>query len=370
MRIQRSNRQAGSATIAIIVAVIVCGGLSSAVLLTNAGRSRLAKAESDSERALQLAEAGADWATTRVRIANGTVPNANETGTIAGVGTYSIRYAQGNANGVDDNGDGVVDDLAERDYATVLATGSTGSLSRTVRIVLRKAVITPTFEASLQINVTSPILDLSGNAFTIDGRAHLLDGTLDPTGTSKYGIASPAVAGVLAGQVPAMNVDQITGLGGDPSLGVVPPIQLNGLVDQVRASATVILPSGNQTSVTLGTPVPGGTVNAYCAGDLKLTGNGTGAGVLAVDGDLEIAGGFTWVGIIVVRGQVRLVGGGGGKHVIGALAVGQDVTAETSTQQVDVTGTVDIDFSADAITLASDSFAVMTLQLWREVANP
>jgi hypothetical protein len=370
MRHKHSGGQTGSATIAIIVAVIVCGGLSSAVLLTNAGRSRLAKTEADSERALQLAEAGADWATTRIRIANGTVPVASETGSIAGVGSYTISYTQGNANGVDDNGDGVVDDIGEKDYAVVLATGSAGTVKRTVRIVLRKAVITPTFEASLQLNVTSPILDLSGNALMIDGRDHLLDGTYDPTGIEKYGIASPAAAGVLSSQVPALNNNNVIGLGGDPSLGVVPPIQLNGLVDQVRAAAGIIVPTGTQTNLALGTPVPGSTVNAYCPGNLKLTANNTGAGILAVDGDLEISGAFQWVGIIVVRGQVTLTGGGGAKHIIGALAVGQDVTATTSTQTVDLTGTVDVDYSSTAVTLASDSLAVMTLQSWREVANP
>ena len=141
---QRNNgRQSGSATIVIIVAVIVCGGLSSAVLLTNAGRSRLAKTESDSERALQLAEAGADWATTRVRILGGVVPNVNETRTIAGIGSVLIRYAQGNVNGLDDNGNGTVDDAAESSYATVLATGSAGGVQRTVRIVLRRAQLRP-----------------------------------------------------------------------------------------------------------------------------------------------------------------------------------------------------------------------------------
>jgi hypothetical protein len=294
-----------------------------------------------------------------------------ETRTIASVGSFTIRYAQGDVNGVDDNGDGTTDEAAENVYASVLSTGTSGRISRTVQVVLRKAVITPTFDASLQINVTSPIIDLNGNAFIIDGRNHALDGSLDTTsGVVKYGIASPAAAGVLEAQVPSKNVDQILGLGSNPSLGVVAPIELNGLVDQIAASASVILPEGNASNIVLGSPEPGNTVSAYCPGSLKLTGNGTGAGMLAVDGDLEISGGFVWVGIIVVRGQVTLVGGGGGKHIIGALAVGQDVTASTSSTEVDVTGTVDINYSSDAITLAADSFAVMTLQSWREVANP
>jgi hypothetical protein len=366
----RKGRQSGSATIALVLGLIVCGAISSAVLLMNAGRSRYAKTEVDEEKALQLAEAGADWGTTRVRIANGIAPSASETRTIDGVGSFTVRYWQGNANGVDDDGDGIVDNIGENVYVTILATGTSGGVSRSLRIELRKAIVTPTFDASLQLNVTSPILDLSGNAFTIDGRNHLLDGTLDLTQPSKYGIASPAAAGVLASQVDPKVADQILGTGSDPSLGVVAPIQLNGLVDQVKASASVIVPTGTQTGLALGTPDAAGMISAYCPGDLKLTGNGIGAGVLAVDGDLEINGGFTWVGIIVVRGQVTLTGGGGGKHIIGALAVGQDVTASTSSQTVDVTGTVDIDYSADAVTLAANSFAVMTLQSWREVANP
>jgi hypothetical protein len=92
--------------------------------------------------------------------------------------------------------------------------------------------------------------------------------------------------------------------------------------------------------------------------------------VLVIDGDLMISGSFEWVGIVIVRGRVNMVGGGGLKRIIGALVVGEEATATTSTTSVDITGTVDLYYSSSAITLAAESFAIMALMSWREVANP
>ena len=59
--------------------------------------SRNAEAQTHlaSERALQLAEAGADWGITQIRIRNGFIPTENTTMTVDNVGTFTCSYLPG-----------------------------------------------------------------------------------------------------------------------------------------------------------------------------------------------------------------------------------------------------------------------------------
>ncbi len=357
---RRSER--GSGLLALFVSVTVCGAVSIGVLVTSSSRNAEAQAHMSSQKALQLAEAGADWGITQIRIRNGTVPTSSTTQTISGSGTFTCRYASGRPN-----------NSADTNYTTVLSTGTSGQISRSVRVVLKKQIIIPSFDAAVQLNVSVPILDLNGNSFTIQGGDHNTDGTVNGSGTSKYGIASPATVASLVSQIASKNYDQITGLGysaGTPSVGQVPLIDLNSLFAGAIAGASVDVPSGTQTNLSLGDAVSGTTVLAYCNGDLHLSGNAVGAGILAVDGDLDISGGFLWTGIVLVRGRVTLTGGGGTKRLVGALAVGQDITSSTSTTTIDASGTVDLLYSASAVQMAANAFCVMTVASWGEVANP
>jgi hypothetical protein len=369
MRHRSSGSETGSAIALLLVMVVICGGVSAAALVSNSASHKEAGTEFESERAFQLAESGADWAVTQVRIHGIATPLADFSQTVPGTGSFTVRYAQGDANGLDDNGDGVVDEAAESEYATMRSTGTAGRISRTIQVVVKRAIITPTFDAPLQFTVASPILDFSGSSFLIDGDEHRVDGTLDPARPPKYGIASPSAVTALAVQVPAKSAKSIIGLGTSPSLGTSSSLDLAALIDAARAGATIAVTNGTQNDLSLGTPTAGGTVFAYCPGDLHLSGSGSGAGVLVVDGDLSITGGFTWVGILIVRGQLTMSGGGGTK-VVGAVAVGSDISANTTTKPGGLKGSVEIAYSTDAITLATANFAVMTFQAWREVANP
>ncbi len=355
----------------LLVVVVICAGLSAAVLLTNMGRHQEAETAFHRERAFMLAEAGTDWAICQLRIRNGEIPTTPiETRTQPKAGDFTVRYVNGNANGRDDDGDGTVDNLTERNYAVVTSTGSSGGMRRTVEVLMRKAVEVPSFDSPVQINVEAPLLDLSGNAFVIDGREHTIDGTYDPTRPAKAGLATPADVADVVAQIDATRYDNIIGSGGVPSVEQVAPMDLNRLVQQASVAATVILEPGTHTHLDLGEPTMAGVTVAYCAGDLHLSGGGSGAGVLAVDGDLTISGGFEWVGIILVRGRVVLTGGGGGTRLIGALGVGEEVTSTTSSTEVSFTGTVDLMYSSDAVEMAANRLAVMSVMSWREVANP
>ena len=365
------RRERGTAIPALLISLCICGSLSAGVLMTNTARTREAVSDLAEERALHLAEAGADWGVAQIRIRNGVVPTFTTVGNAAKAGTFTVTYVQGNANGRDDDGDNVVDNAEESDYAAVRSTGAAQRMRRTVEVLMRRAVVVPTVTAAVQLNVEAPVLALSGNAFMIDGRDHNLDGTLNATGPEKYGISAPVSdPSVITSQIDSKNADQVIGAGSDPSAGAVPAIDLNTLVEQANAAAGIIIEPGTHDSLALGSPTAGSTVVAYAGGDVHFSGSIGGAGILVIDGDLRISGSFLWTGIVIVRGRATMVGGGGVKRIVGALVIGEEATATTSTTSVDVNGTVDLYYSSAAIQLAADSFAIMALMSWREVANP
>jgi hypothetical protein len=362
MRPERPKSSRGSAIVSLLLAVALCGAVSLAVLTTNGGRIREAETALAGERAFQLAEAGADWGLTQVRIRKGVVPTADFTETVAGAGSYVVRYEQGDASGADENGDGVVDDAGEHGYAVITCTGTSGGQSRSVQVIARRAVVVPSFHSAIQVNSSVPIFDFHGNAMRIDGREHFLDGAYDKNRPQMPAISSPAPVDVVKSEIGTSFNSQLVGAGSAPSIGQTPEVDVGLLVQQSEAVATINLAPGTHLSnATLGAPTESEVVVAYAAGNLRLSGGTTGAGVLAVNGDLTVSGAFQWVGIILVHGRASFSGGGNVQNLIGTLV--SDVEA-------DLNGSLNILYSTDAIGLASTGLSGIAVMSWRKVGNP
>ncbi len=368
---RRSSGDAGNALLGAMTIVVICGALAGGVLLPNMARHSEAVTMVNRERAFQMAEAGIDFAVAEVRQRNGNVTGLQTTRTsVSTLGEFSVSYGPGVSNGRDEDGDGLIDEPDEGNFVVLVSTGTAGDISRSIEVLLRRSVVTPSFTASIQFNVETPVVDLNGNSFTIAGEEHLIDGTRDDTRPALSGLSSPGPAADLAAQIDAGHADQITGSGGSPSVATTDPIDLALLVEQAKSAATTVLEPGTHSSVDFGTPQIGHLEVVYCGGDLKLTGNGSGAGVLVVDGDLDLAGGFLWTGIVLVRGAVNMVGGGSGKRLIGAVVIGEEISSNTGSSEVRVTGTVDLLYSTDAVALAQQRLAIMSVLSWREVGSP
>jgi len=376
MKIIRRDRrsQAGSALVALFVVVIICGALVLSVLMPNISRHREAKAYVERERAFQLAEAGIDFGIAELRKSSGAIPaGGSDTGTPGNgtSGSFSLSYTRGNANGIDDDGDGIVDDPDEGALTQLVSTGTFNGTERTVRVMMRRSVSVPTIVASVQFNVANPIVDLNGNAFFVSGYEHEVDGTEDLTQPALHAIAAPTDPANIASQIPANRTDQIVGAGGTPSVVYVDPIDLDTLVEQSKAAKTHDLTPGTHSNMVLGSPTPGGVIVAVCEGDLHLSGTVEGYGILVVDGDMLCSGELTWTGIILVRGRTVMTGGGNTKRLIGAMIVGEEVVGVLDdTQTVVINGTVDMLYSSEAVELAQQRLAMMTVLSWQEVANP
>jgi hypothetical protein len=280
-----------------------------------------------------------------------------------------VTYGPGHTNEFDDDGDGTTDEADEARFTGLVSTGTAGGISRSIRVLLRAPQGIGSFDAVTVFNVDAPILDVNGNAFRINGADHFIDGTQDTARPPKWAVASPATTSTLLAQIPTNRRANLPGLGGAPSLGQTTPIDLDSLMEQSHSAATTVLTPGTYSNRTFGAPVIGQTEVVSVVGDVHISGNLFGAGILAIDGDLTITGSFQWTGIVLVRGRVRFSGGGNTKKLLGALIVGEEVGDTGVGGELTVSGTIDMLYSSDAIALAAQSLVIPVVVLWQETGN-
>jgi Tfp pilus assembly protein PilX len=369
MRVLRRNsrRERGWASAMIVVILLVCASIAAAAVFQNVGARQEAETVICSERAFQAAEAGCDWGTTTLRISKGALPATQvETVVLNPTASFTVRYIGGRANAWDDDGDGATDEADEDNFTILMSTGTAGNARRTLQLVLERVVLHPLFPAAAHLADSTPVLDVNGSAFVVDGRDHFLDGTLDPSAPAKFGLSSPADPAVLAAQIPAKFADQVTGTGGVPSVGSSSTLSIDALATMAKDAATITTIGGTITTATWGTPTPAGVEVVYCSGDIHVSGSLEGAGVLVIEGDLVITGEVTWIGIIVVRGGVKFSGGGSLKRLTGALVCADEISNES----LSVAGTVDILYSSAGVMLAGNALATPAPVGWKETGNP
>jgi len=121
-----------------------------------------------------------------------------------------------------------------------------------------------------------------------------------------------------------------------------------------------------------GTPTPGATEEdpSSCTTcnivhydtndtDIKLSGGATGCGILVVEGDLDASGDFSWYGIIIITGAFRFTGGGN-KNITGAVITGSDTDGDL------IGGNTSIIYCSTATESQSQNHALPILS-WKEV---
>jgi len=218
------------------------------------------------------------------------------------------------------------------------------------------------------------VLDLNGNAFTISGTDANPDGTAG-TGGTVYGITTgtgdPAGTNstYLLDQVSPTQYDQITGTGGQGSIGETSLIDFDGLFNALKStSPKTTIPAGTYNSVTWGDYTTNDFRITYASGDVTLSGNGKGAGALVIDGNLTFTGQFQYVGLVIVRGDLRITGGGGGVHIYGTTLVGQSLTAIDNDPDVTLSGSADLRYSSWALgQVASLLPSNATVLYWNDI---
>ena len=236
----------------------------------------------------------------------------------------------------------------------VTANGGQGSADRTIEV---EAVKQP-FEV---LNTAAYSED---DDFKFNGTQFLVSGAdWDPV-TETVIAGNPEVPGLLTTADPDNITDELSGAqennvegtGAEPSVqSTTIDLDLEALRESFIGLAEYVVPAGAYDDVSWG-DYDNYTV-VHCTGDLQLSGNGMGGGVLVVDGNLKIAGQFTWYGVVLVMGDVELTGGGAGVHIYGATLAEGDLT---------ISGNADLLYSSLALSrlAALSPYVVFN---WREV---
>jgi PilX N-terminal len=193
--------------------------------------------------------------------------------------------------------------------------------------------------------------NFNGNSFLVDGHDTNLDGSPNPSGDAP-GIAArtqssvDSVTNALSGQ----QADNVIGQGGMPSVkmsnGFTTSQLLNQIVPGIASTPGVVTnPSltGNDTFGTQASPQI-----THFTGDVTVSGNLSGFGVLLVDGGLTISGSSTFTGLIIVQGTTDITTVQGNTTILGSiwttdlrLTVGGSASVTYSSQalaQVDALG--------------------------------
>ncbi|MEK7348706.1 MAG: pilus assembly PilX N-terminal domain-containing protein [Candidatus Eisenbacteria bacterium] len=171
---------------------------------------------------------------------------------------------------------------------------------------------------------TEAPINFNGNAFYVDGHDHDYAAPYDTIAgaTPLLGISTPNDPAVISGALTGQQTDNVQGTGTDPSVGSSSVnLDLPALAASWSQMADITLagPQNNPSTATWGSI--GDLKIVHVTGDLSVSGNASGAGVLVVDGNFDMSGTFNWSGVILCLGDVTITGGGTAKQVVGAMMV-------------------------------------------------
>lgn len=229
----------------------------------------------------------------------------------------------------------------------VTAAGRRGAANKIVTV---EAIKWPLPPMTGSVYTESP-MSFSGNAFYIDGHDHDYTAPYDTIAgaPSLPGISTPNDPTQITSNISGQQEDNVQGAGSDPSVSsssVNLDVQAIANAWSQLADITLV---GDQTNPS---STGWGNVNAsppelkivHIQGDLSISGNMSGAGVLVVDGDFKMGGTINWNGIVIVLGDVDVVGGGSDKNIVGGLVVQGTLSGSTT-----VNGNITVYYSSAMI---------------------
>jgi type IV pilus assembly PilX-like protein len=222
----------------------------------------------------------------------------------------------------------------------ITAYGGEGTARRTVQV----EAVRPPFEildGALYTEVDQ--FKFNGTQFLISGEDHdPVTGAVIPGNAEVPGMLTTGNPANITSSLSGQQTNNITGTGAEPSVDrATVDVDLQTLHDTYIAQAQVILPAGTYSGVSWGDLDH--YTSVWCQGDMHISGDCTGGGLLIVDGDLSITGSFTWYGVVLVMGSVTFSGGGNDIHIYGSCLSQGGVNDQT------VGGNADILYSSEAL---------------------
>ncbi len=375
------HRERGSSLAALLFLIVPLAALGGSILTLGARQLSEQDASRGRSVALLNAESGVDAALLQLMEDGANLAPLEEEYEQGGSLRYRATFEALSDDGVDNDGDGAVDEGDEAQYVRITSRGSLNVMGydvadapiapdskfyvKRVRVTARKLSGLPEFPYAVYLGDPNAEVDLNGNAFLIDGNDHDLGGGLssDPP---VPGIATTGDPEHIVDQLSSQQADNVDGEGGSPAVSNTAAVDLSDLIADYKSAADYKFEGDVSYQGDLGHE--GSYKVTYATGNLKISGGGEGAGLLLVEGNLVITGAWDYIGVIIVTGQVVFRGGGGGKRVIGSLLVGGDVIdTDTNGEDLEVSGTVDLFYSSAAQSAVADAVSSYTLFGWQEL---
>lgn len=216
----------------------------------------------------------------------------------------------------------------------VTSSGRRGTGQKTVTV---EAVKWPLPPVPGSVYTEGP-MTFNGAAFYIDGHDHDYTAPYDTVSGAAAlpGIATTNPTNTITSNLNGQQSDNVVGSGGEPSVQPASVnLDLQAMADAWSQMADITLNGDQSNPSTTGwgsvaTVPPTLKIVHIAGGDLHVSGNASGAGVLVIDGDFTLSGSFNWSGVVLVLGDVTVTGGGATKQVVGALMVQGSVSGSSA----------------------------------------
>ena len=243
----------------------------------------------------------------------------------------------------------------------ILVVTTFGQQTTAQRTVEVEAVRTPFDIVATALYSEDDAFDFNGTQFMVSGQ------DWDPYTESPI-VGNPSVPaivttgrdGTVEGALAGAQSDNVEGQGGTQSVARSSvDMDLEAMRDAYAQLAEIELAAGTYSHETYG-DLDHYTV-VHCTGDMHVSGGVTGGGILIVDGDFVCSGSFTWYGLVLVMGDIDFTGGGNDVHVYGSvLAAGGGDNEQT------VSGNANLLYSSIALDKLSE-FHPYAVVNWREL---
>jgi len=272
------------------------------------------------------------------------LPVAGPTGTLPGPLYKWVRITAKSEQsaGIDTNGDNVLNNTTPLFYdganqnltltgrqvlrATSLGVMPNGS-RRMLQYDIAPIMLNLTFPAALTFDGPSDVLfPANSNVYWVDGHDNAGCGAA-PSQSPKPAIGVPdsQTAGQIINDIPRNRLDHYIGANPAPDVETVSMPANLADVGTLNKLLTILKDNANQDIKGPASSLPSyGSPSAplitYVEGDLTLSGDITGYGILVVTGTYTSSGTVGWRGIVLVVGQgVMVVSGGGNNEYDGAV---------------------------------------------------
>ncbi len=359
MRLKLKHRTSrGTAALLAITAAIPLIGVAGTLLMVSVRQRDQVEASAVMTAARDASASGAQDAMAKLAL------DPNYTGTYdltVGHATAHVVVSSWVNDGIDNDGNGKIDDPAEADYISITSQGrvnvaydrngnemDTAALSQTRNgsSVVKKTKIDIAVNSAFYCDDPLATFTFNGTSFKVSGKDTNLNGSKGPN-PDVPGIGTTGDPGLIAKQLSAKQKADVVGKGLPPSIGTVSSEDIADYAKTLGSIATMTWNDADakQSNAQIGDRTKLIAQIAHAKGNLHLSGSSSGCGILVVDGDLEVTGNFDFAGMIFVTGSVTFRGGGN-KVMRGAIFTPGNVNGE----DVEISGNIDIGYSSEAIT--------------------